>query len=218
MPCRPARAGCCVNVALPLLQGGHAPAATQSSVVTGRPTWPTDAMRLGQDRPDDTPATTPLLHLTPPMLSLHPRSLASPESPGGSAAGRSVPDSGGADPTLATLDAEALERLETLDPTGESRLMERVLQAFQNSAVRLLAQLEPARRNADRAATRIVAHTLKSSSASIGALTLSKLCAQVEAAIRLDTPVDLDADIAAMTDELDRVLRAIERMLLERAP
>jgi HPt (histidine-containing phosphotransfer) domain-containing protein len=152
------------------------------------------------------------------MLSLHPRSLASPESPGGSGAGRGAPGSGVSGPTLATLDAQALERLAALDPTGESRLMERVLQAFQSSAVRLLSQLEPDRRTADRAAIRIVAHTLKSSSASIGALTLSKLCAQVEAAIRLDTPVDLEADISAMTDELDRVLRAIEHMLLGREP
>jgi HPt (histidine-containing phosphotransfer) domain-containing protein len=152
------------------------------------------------------------------MLSLCPRLLASPESPGGSAAGRPVPGSDDGELALATLDAEAISRLEALDPTGESRLLERVLQAFQSSAARLVPQLDAAQRDVDRAAIRLVAHTLKSSSASIGALGLSKLCAQIEAAIRLDAPGDLGADIAAMTAELGRVLRAIERMLARPAP
>lgn len=115
-----------------------------------------------------------------------------------------------------TLDAEALARLAALDPTGESQLLERVLNAFQSSIARLMPQLDVARRSADRAAIRLVAHTLKSSSASIGALALSRLCAQVETAIRLDATGDHDADIDAMTEAIDAALRAIEQLLAER--
>jgi HPt (histidine-containing phosphotransfer) domain-containing protein len=123
---------------------------------------------------------------------------------------------GGGDQAPMTLDAEALARLAALDPTGESQLLGRVLNAFQSSIARLMPQLDAARRSADRAAIRLVAHTLKSSSASIGALALSRLCAQVETAIRLDTTGDLDADIDAMTEAIDTTLRAIEQLLAER--
>lgn len=114
------------------------------------------------------------------------------------------------------LDAEALARLTALDPSGENRLLERVLNAFQGSAVRLLSQLETGRTGADWNAVRLVAHTLKSSSASIGALALSSLCAQVETAIRTDATAGIDADILAMTRELDLALQVIERLLMER--
>ena len=116
------------------------------------------------------------------------------------------------------LDAEALGRLMALDPSGESRLLERVLNAFQSSAARLGPQLEAARAGGDRNAIRLVAHTLKSSSASVGALALSAICAKVESAIRADAMAGLDTDISAMTAELTLALQAIESLLKERAP
>ena len=119
-------------------------------------------------------------------------------------------------PSLTQLDAEALGRLTALDPSGENRLLERVLNAFQGSAERLVPQLEAGRAGADWNAVRLVAHTLKSSSASIGALALAALCARVETAIRTDAIAGLDADILAMTRELDLALQAIERLLMER--
>lgn len=115
------------------------------------------------------------------------------------------------------LDAEALGRLVALDPSGESRLLERVLKAFQATAGRLGPQLEAARVGGDRNAMRLVAHTLKSSSASIGALALSALCAKVESAIRTDAMADLDTDIPALIIELELALQAIESLLKERA-
>ena len=122
------------------------------------------------------------------------------------------------DPALSLpgLDAESLGRLTALDPSGENRLLERVLNAFQVSAARLVPQLEAGRAGADWNAVRLVAHTLKSSSASIGALTLSAICAQVETATRTDATDGLDAAIFAMIRELDLALEAIERLLMER--
>jgi CheY-like chemotaxis protein/HPt (histidine-containing phosphotransfer) domain-containing protein len=115
------------------------------------------------------------------------------------------------------LDAVALGRLSELDPKGENRLLERVLRAFQTSVTRLRPQLEAAQRGGDRASIRLVAHTLKSSSASIGALQLSQLCAQVEALIRLDSAEDLSAPLRALNDALDAALQAIDALLKERA-
>ena len=115
------------------------------------------------------------------------------------------------------LDAAALARLTELDPTGENRLLERVLQAFQTSVARLRPQADAAREKGDRAGLRLVAHTLKSSSASIGALQLSQLCAQIETTIRLESGDDLEAQLDALGKSLDDVLQAIAQLLKERA-
>ena len=58
------------------------------------------------------------------------------------------------------------------------------MRAFQSSLDRLLPQLLEAHAKGDPAGVRHVAHTLKSSSASIGALRLSALCAELENAVR----------------------------------
>ncbi|TXC65610.1 Hpt domain-containing protein [Piscinibacter aquaticus] len=116
-------------------------------------------------------------------------------------------------PPTAQLDAEALARLRELDPKGENQLIDRVLRAFESSALRLLPQLEAARASGDRAGVRHVAHTLKSSSASIGALALSQHCAKVEGLIRENSSEDLQAPLSALVAELDAVRAAIRTML-----
>ncbi|WP_375213939.1 response regulator [Aquabacterium sp.] len=114
-------------------------------------------------------------------------------------------------------DAEALRRLRELDPKGDNRLFERVGKAFETSVGRLLPQLEDAFRVNDMAAIVHVAHTLKSSSASIGALKLSHLCAEIETMIRRQTGEDLSPRIQEIPREAQRVLAGL-RLLLESQP
>ncbi len=116
----------------------------------------------------------------------------------------------------AVLDAAALARLSDLDPNGTNRLLERVLHAFEASVARLRPQLDAARASDDRATIRLVAHTLKSSSASIGAMQLSQLCAQVEAAIRVDSGESLVPQLDALDAALGGALQAIAALLKER--
>ena len=82
------------------------------------------------------------------------------------------------------LDAQALANLAQLDPTGASKLLSRVLTAYRGSLARLLPQLTAARMSLDLGTLKLVTHTLKSSSASIGALDLSALCGAAELALR----------------------------------
>ena len=113
----------------------------------------------------------------------------------------------------AVLDEQALARLQELDPKGENRLLQRVLSAFETSVRRLMPQLEDSRQLGDRAGIRHVAHTLKSSSASIGAIKLSQQCADIETMIRLEKIEDLDARVDAMRAEVEIVLQALRALL-----
>ncbi len=114
------------------------------------------------------------------------------------------------------LDVEALDRLRELDPKGENNLIERVLHAFQTSAARLSPQLETAWLASDLATVRMVAHTLKSSSASIGASDLSQVCARVEALIRSESADDLDPLLHELRRALAAALAAIQHLLASR--
>ena len=111
------------------------------------------------------------------------------------------------------LDAEALQRLRDLDPSGKSRLVERVLSAFESSAARLSQQMSEARSRDDMAGIRLVVHTLKSSSASIGALRLSRLCAEIETSLREQSFAGLGARLDSMNGELAAVLQAVRPMV-----
>jgi histidine phosphotransfer protein HptB len=86
--------------------------------------------------------------------------------------------------TTPVLDAASVAALHQLDPTGANRLVPRVLTTYRSSLDRLLGQLTLARAREDAASLRLVTHTLKSSSASVGALALSALCAKAEQAVR----------------------------------
>lgn len=111
------------------------------------------------------------------------------------------------------LDAEALDRLRELDPTGKSRLLERVLRAFHSSASRLAQQFGEARKGGDMQGIRHVVHTLKSSSASVGALELARLCAEIESSIRAEAFAALPERLDAMDLELAAVLQVVTPML-----
>ena len=114
---------------------------------------------------------------------------------------------------LDVLDAAALGRLRELDPEGRTGLVVRVLRAFDGSARRLGAQLEEARAKGDLSGIKHVVHTLKSSSASIGALGLSNLCIEIETLIRNDSTQPLDLPLDRMTNELETVLKALSPLL-----
>jgi HPt (histidine-containing phosphotransfer) domain-containing protein len=111
------------------------------------------------------------------------------------------------------LDAQALSNLAQLDPTGANRLMSRVLGTYRGSLARLLGQLAQARQHSDAAAMRLVTHTLKSSSASVGALSLSALCSQAEQAVREGHLDSLPGLLDRLEAEAARVDAAVVQLL-----
>jgi HPt (histidine-containing phosphotransfer) domain-containing protein len=111
------------------------------------------------------------------------------------------------------LDAAALARLSELDPTGNGTLVQRVLATYATSLERTRNELVRARQPMQPDALRHLAHTLKSSSASVGALALSALCAQVEHHVRAQEPGNIDSLLDAMLAEMQRVSGAVQAML-----
>ena len=119
--------------------------------------------------------------------------------------------------TRSVLDAACMAELHGLDPDGKTQLVRRVLAAYQSSLVKQLEQKGPARAGADWDAVARVAHTLKSSSANIGALAFSALCGDIERLLRAgDSAAALpllppfDAEAARVAAAVARELRVLE--------
>ncbi|MEX8519152.1 MAG: response regulator [Leptothrix sp. (in: b-proteobacteria)] len=146
-----------------------------------------------------------LLGLAPPAVDveLEPEPGAAAVEPAASTTAADEP----------VLDPVALERLRELDPSGQNRLVERVLKAFETSIERLGPQLDDGLHTRDPAAVRHVVHTLKSSSASVGALPLSQLCSDVELQIRAGAEFSLLApQIERVRHEMGRVHQGLQSL------
>lgn len=127
--------------------------------------------------------------------------------------GSSEDDPGPATGGATVLDAKALAALAQLDPGGSSRLVPRVMTTYRASLTRLLTEIARGRAADDPAALRMAAHTLKSSSASVGALALSALCAAAEAAVREGRLAALPALLDDLEAEAVRVDAAVLQLL-----
>lgn len=126
---------------------------------------------------------------------------------------RHASDPGGTGGAPEVLDAAALARLRQLDPDGSRGFLTQVLRTFEASLVRHLAALEEARAQADLKRAGDVAHTLKSSSASIGALAFAQGCAAVEKLARSGDASALGEPLVTLLAEGTRVLAAVRAML-----
>lgn len=111
------------------------------------------------------------------------------------------------------LDEQALARLHELDPEGRHGVVMRVMRAFETSLERQLAQLVTAREHGDAATIGKLAHTLKSSSASVGALALSALCGEIERRVRGGETAALWPLVENLLSEGEAALGAVRAML-----
>lgn len=111
------------------------------------------------------------------------------------------------------LDAAALARLHELDPGGKTGIVARVLKTYEQSLASTLQNLQAAQARGDTMEVRRLAHTLKSSSASIGALGLSAACAKVEGLARDRQEGELPAALARLDRDGIGTLAAVRRLL-----
>lgn len=111
------------------------------------------------------------------------------------------------------LDPQALARLRELDPDGRHGVLMRVLTAFDTSLARMIAQLHAESEGGDADVVAGIAHTLKSSSASVGALALSRVCADVESRLRAGDASDLRHDIQRLVAGAEAAQRSVAAIL-----
>jgi HPt (histidine-containing phosphotransfer) domain-containing protein len=109
------------------------------------------------------------------------------------------------------LDAKSLDKLRELDPKGSSRLLERVLGAYAHSLQKLLTLVPAAATPADADFVRQMAHTLKSSSASVGALAMAAHCAEAEKAVKDGNVAQWQAGVLVLRAEAQRLLDGLAR-------
>jgi len=108
------------------------------------------------------------------------------------------------------------------DPTALRRLRDdlgaeacgRFLDAFMAELPGREAAILQAVQDRSERALRLAAHTLKSTSAAVGATALASLCGELEALVSTDTTESAMKDVARLRDECRRVLEALE---MERA-
>lgn len=127
------------------------------------------------------------------------------------AAGASGGGGSEASSAAVVLDPDAIERLRQLDPSGTQGMVERVLRAYLGSLQSHLDQIDAA--PDDQQLLVRTAHTLKSSSAAVGAMDFSRRCAEVEHQIRQQQTLPSPSQLQALIQEGRRVLAAVEAML-----
>lgn len=80
------------------------------------------------------------------------------------------------------MDKEAIAMIRNLD-VGDEGLLAELVELFLTNAEINLTRLRDAVRDGDEATVRDIAHSLKGSSANIGARRMARLCAEVEGAV-----------------------------------
>jgi two-component system sensor histidine kinase/response regulator len=143
----------------------------------------------------------PLASLAAALEKWIPATLATSESPALSVTGLTVP-------SPAPVQVSTLEALVGTDP----QLIQEFLQEFAVNAARLAAELVKACKERRSRAAAEVAHKLKSSSRSVGALQLSELAAAMEAAGNARDPALLTELLPAFEREMgavDEYLRSL---------
>jgi two-component system sensor histidine kinase/response regulator len=108
------------------------------------------------------------------------------------------------------LDRSALEAIRALQSEAAPDLLAQVVHLYFESAADMLARLRAGLAAGDHEAVRIAAHTLKSSSANVGAGTLAEMCKQLELAARARHLGPGLPDAQALEREYDAVRAALE--------
>jgi signal transduction histidine kinase/DNA-binding response OmpR family regulator/HPt (histidine-containing phosphotransfer) domain-containing protein len=116
-------------------------------------------------------------------------------------------------PSPPTLDPSALEALRALQTPGAPDIRERVVGLYLEQTPQQLGELRTALARRDTSALERAAHTVKSSSANVGAVRLSALCRELESEIGEPDAPDIGPRVDAIEAEYARVERELEACL-----
>jgi HPt (histidine-containing phosphotransfer) domain-containing protein len=110
----------------------------------------------------------------------------------------------------AVIDATVLDRIRGMEQRGAPQLLARLIRTYLDTAARLVGDAERALEAGDPDALRHAVHTLKSSSANLGATTLSKHFAALELHARARRLHVARRDWPAARAEYERAVKALQ--------
>ncbi len=115
----------------------------------------------------------------------------------------------------APIDRKVLDQYREIDPAGGPGLAHRIARIYIDSSAETLRQVEQAIAGRNAEALRQATHSLKSSTASIGAVTLAGLFRELEALAKAARMDDALVVLGAVRLEYERVLAALRDLLAE---
>jgi CheY-like chemotaxis protein/nitrogen-specific signal transduction histidine kinase/HPt (histidine-containing phosphotransfer) domain-containing protein len=107
------------------------------------------------------------------------------------------------------LDREALNSLRDLDPTGATGLIGRLIETYLRDSAPMIDHLRDAAESHDHESVHFAAHTLKSSSAYLGATHLAALFIEIEALAKANSLDLVKGMLPEVFSEFDRVRQAL---------
>jgi signal transduction histidine kinase/CheY-like chemotaxis protein len=111
-----------------------------------------------------------------------------------------------------TLDHSAIEAVRQLDPDGQDRLLSRLIALYRDDSSQLLADIDNGLKVNDAEAVARAAHTLKSSSANLGATNVAAIARQIEHAARNGDIKDLAASVTKLRAQRTVALSELEAL------
>ncbi len=113
------------------------------------------------------------------------------------------------DTDAVSIDPSALQALRALQRPGRPSVLIRIIDMFNQDAPRLLGEMHSAADASDADALRHAAHTLKSTSANVGATILAATCKEIEQLARAADVAGAVTHMGSIKEELGRVLAAL---------
>jgi len=121
-----------------------------------------------------------------------------------------IPARNGVAKTEAPLDRSALDRLAVLQTAGKNETLKKIIALYFDQSERLIEALRGAVAGKDAAAMAGAAHTFKSSSACLGAVSLAAMCSELEMAGRNQGLTGAEEILATLEREYPRVRAFLE--------
>jgi HPt (histidine-containing phosphotransfer) domain-containing protein len=111
------------------------------------------------------------------------------------------------------IDTAALDALRSLQAPGKADIRERVIGLYLDETPPQLHQLRMALNSRDAGALKRAAHTIKSSSANVGAGRLSTLCRELEGRVGSENGADFGPRVEAIEAEFARARAELETLV-----
>lgn len=117
--------------------------------------------------------------------------------------------------TQTVIDLTQLNALRKINPSSGDSILKKLITIYLKSSPGFLAQIEDAITTTDRVVLKRAAHTLKSSTANVGATRLAELCKKMETIAETQQITDASAVLSEIQQEFHLVARALETLLQE---